>query len=145
MHGSHDQSLSDSSALSESNLDSYKVLEGSSRPAPVASLPHPLPIPSLYPLSSSHPGPGCCSNTPVSFLAASAQGLLIPECFPDLLQSPEFPSLSFFTTLITICHRIFSIFIVCWPLRRHIILLYFVYSCFSTPRNMPSGTKILCI
>ena len=102
LHGSHDQSLSDSSALSESNLDSYKVLQRSSRPVPVACLPHPLPLPSPPPLSSSHPGPGCCSKTPGSFLAASAQGLLIPECFLDPLQSPESPSLSFFTTLITI-------------------------------------------
>ena len=116
-HGFHDQSLSDSPALSESNSDSYKVLQGSSWPAPVASLPHPVPLPSPHPLSSSHPGSGCCSNTPGSFLAASAQGLLIPGCFPDPLQPLESPSLSFLTTLIMTWHRIFPIFIVCRPLR----------------------------
>jgi hypothetical protein len=50
------------------------------------------PLP-LNPLSLSHSGPGCCSNTSVSFLAASAQGLLIPGCFPDPLQPLESPSL----------------------------------------------------
>ena len=43
-HRSHDQSLSDSPALPESNSDFYKVLQGFSWPAPMASLPHPLPL-----------------------------------------------------------------------------------------------------
>ena len=71
-HGFHDQSLSDSLALSESNSGSYKVLQGSSWPAPMASLPHPLPFPSPHTLSFSHPGLGCWAKTPGSFLAASA-------------------------------------------------------------------------
>ena len=83
-----------------------KSCKGSSRPAPVASLPHSLPLPSPHPLSSSHPGSGCCSNTPGSFLAASVQGLFIPECFPDPLSFLN-PHHSFFRILITIWHRIF--------------------------------------
>ena len=59
-------------ALSESNSYPYKVLDGSSWPARVASLLHPLPLPSPHPLSFSHPGPGCYSDTSGSFLAASA-------------------------------------------------------------------------
>ena len=69
---SRDQFFSGFPALSESNFYPYKVLEGSSWPAPMASLLHPLPLPSPHPLSFSHPGLGCCSNTPGSFLAASA-------------------------------------------------------------------------
>ena len=118
-----------------------KSCKGSSRPTPLASLPHPLPLPSPHPLSSSHPGSGCCSNTPGSFLAASAQGLLITECSPDPL------------SLLKSCHSLTSlhsspsaigfspVFTVCQPLRKHIILLYFVYSWFPTPRNMPSREK----
>ena len=47
-------SLSDTPALSESNSDSDKVLQGSSWPSPMASLLHPLPIPSP-PLTHSAP------------------------------------------------------------------------------------------
>ena len=140
-HSSHDQSLSDSPALPESNSDFYKFLQGSSRPAPVASLPHSLPLPSPHPLSSSHPGSGCCSNTPGSFLAASAQGLLITECSPDplsLLKSHHSLT-SRHSSPSTIGFS--PVFTVCQPLRRHIILLYFVYSWFPTPRNMPSREK----
>ena len=69
-HCSCDQSLSDSPSLSESNSDSYKVLQSWSGPAPMASLPHLLPLPPLHPLSSSHPGLGCCSNTPGTFFCS---------------------------------------------------------------------------
>ena len=54
-HWSHNQSLSDALSLSESNSDSYKVLQGWSGPAPMASLPHPLPLPSPPPTQLQPP------------------------------------------------------------------------------------------
>ena len=64
--------------LWESNSDSYKVLQSSSWPAPMASWPHSLPLPSppLYPFIFNHPGPSCCSNTSATFLL---QPLLKPS------------------------------------------------------------------
>ena len=58
-----------------------------------------------------------CSNTTGAFWVASAQRLLIPECFPHPLQPLESPSLSFLTTFIMTWHKFFPIFIVCQPLR----------------------------
>ena len=103
---------------------------------PQASLLHPLPLPSPHPLSSSHPGPGCCASTPGSFLqlllnVSSSQRVSLTLCsLPNPHNSPSsqhawWPGIGFS-----------PIFVVCIPLRRHIILLYFVYSCFPIPRNM---------
>ena len=105
-HRSHDQSLSDSPALPESNSDFYKVLQGFSWPAPMASLPHPLPLP---PFTPSAPAPWfwlLLKHTRLIFGSLCSRPLYF-RVFPRPSKLPESPSLSFFTTLITIWHRIF--------------------------------------
>ena len=133
-HGSHNQSLSDTPALSESNSDSDKVLQGSSWPSPTASLLHPLLLPSSHPLNSSHPCLGCCANTPGSCLAASAQGLLITECFPDPLSlvNPHHSLSSHHSSPPAIGFP--HVFIVCWSQKAYNFTI-FCLQLFTNSKN----------
>ena len=85
-HCSLDQSLMTPSSLRVK----FRFLQSPIRL--LTTCPHGLSASSpSTPLPSSHSDPGCCSNTPGSFLAASTQYLLITEGFSDPVQPPVSP------------------------------------------------------
>ena len=131
-------------ALSKSNSDSYEALQGSSWRAPVASLPHPLPLPFHHLLSSSHPGPGLCSNTPGSFSAASAQGLLITEGFFDFYIFP-YPHHSLSTKHLSPPGMGFSRLYCLSTSYKAYYLINFLFCCSPIPRDMFYGGKSISI